>query len=244
MVCLSLFFAHWILPWYVFARFVHIHLFNSISSILFQFVYFNPFRLFYSNSSANTLQHLQQPINVYIDQDEECYFRVIGTHSVHLTGNFVISPSDIKDESEEEGEEDERERLLKKVLKEDDKRQNKKLKTNAGQAAPGASQDKKPEVKETKKEKNAKEVKKEEPNSANGKKVQFAEKLEQGPTPSKAPPSGKRTVSGIQIEDKKTGEGPAAKKGDRVAMRYIGKLKDGKVFDGMLLIVWYLSKIH
>ena len=35
----------------------------------------------------------------------------------------------------------------------------------------------------------------------------------------------------MTIDDKKLGTGPAAKKGDRVGMRYIGKLKDGKVFD-------------
>jgi FK506-binding nuclear protein len=35
------------------------------------------------------------------------------------------------------------------------------------------------------------------------------------------------------VDDKKTGTGPAAKKGDKVNMRYIGKLKDGKMFNDM-----------
>jgi FK506-binding nuclear protein len=42
---------------------------------------------------------------------------------------------------------------------------------------------------------------------------------------------GPRNVSGVTVDDKKEGKGKAAKKGDRVEMRYIGKLKNGKVFD-------------
>ncbi|KAM0720971.1 hypothetical protein Q7P37_003256 [Cladosporium fusiforme] len=45
-------------------------------------------------------------------------------------------------------------------------------------------------------------------------------------------PAGPRVVSGVTIDDKKAGTGPAAKSGDRVGMRYIGKLqKNNKVFD-------------
>jgi len=98
------------------------------------------------------------------------------------------------------------------------KKQAKKLKNNAGNA-----------------------VAAEEPASAKSdkKSVQFAEKLEQGPTGSPAvkkdekakTAAGPRTVQGVTIDDKKVGTGRAAKKGDKVGMRYIGKLKDGKIFD-------------
>ena len=108
------------------------------------------------------------------------------------------------------------------------KKQQKKLKKNDGQA--GAA----PVVEKTEK------VEAEAP-SSNGKKVQFAEKLEQGPTPtkdgkkddkSKGASLGVKTVQGITIDDKKLGSGQAAKNGDRISMRYIGKLKDNqKVFD-------------
>ena len=85
------------------------------------------------------------------------------------------------------------------------------------------------------------------------KKVQFAKDLEQGPTKPESdkskkeikkedgktkPSLGVKTVQGVKIDDKKLGSGPAANKGSKVGMRYIGKLtKDGKVFDGKLMLV-------
>ena len=36
---------------------------------------------------------------------------------------------------------------------------------------------------------------------------------------------------GLKIQDAKLGEGPQAKKGVRLSMRYVGKLPNGKVFD-------------
>lgn len=72
---------------------------------------------------------------------------------------------------------------------------------------------------------------------ADAKKVQFAKNLEQGPTgPAKEKEAAKpaeafKMVQGIKVEDKKAGSGPAAKKGDKLQMRYIGKLQNGSVFD-------------
>lgn len=66
------------------------------------------------------------------------------------------------------------------------------------------------------------------------KKVQFAKNLEQGPTPNGDKPAGTlgvKEVKGVKIDDKKLGKGATAKSGNTVAMRYIGKLEDGKVFD-------------
>lgn len=103
----------------------------------------------------------------------------------------------------------------------------KKLKKNDGQAVAGAE---------------ATKVEKTEAPGSDKKKVQFAKNLEQGPTGSpkvdapkaeakKEVSKSSRVVSGVTIEEKKDGKGKAAKKGDRVEMRYIGKLKNGKVFD-------------
>jgi FK506-binding nuclear protein len=106
------------------------------------------------------------------------------------------------------------------------KKQQKKLKKNNGEAAP---------VEAKKDAKDAKETTK------SDKKVQFAKNLEQGPTGSSQDKKsadkttgtlGVKEVQGVKIDDKRLGKGPAAKNGNTVAMRYIGKLEDGKVFDG------------
>ena len=126
------------------------------------------------------------------------------------------------------------------------KKQLKKLKNNAGKAVEAAA--------ENQNTKKADTAEKDSPNGKSDKKVQFAKNLEQGPSGTgngtKAddnPDSkkddekqkaslGPKTVQGVLIDDKKLGKGPAAKKGNKVGMRYIGKLEDGKVFDGIALI--------
>jgi FK506-binding nuclear protein len=119
------------------------------------------------------------------------------------------------------------------------KRQLKKLKANDGKAVAAAVA----AVTET-------------PDSK--KKVQFAKPIEQGPTNGKKDAkqtpekpatkqtpekkavekkpeavSSTRVVQGITIEDKTIGTGTVCKKGNKLGMRYIGKLNDknGKVFD-------------
>lgn len=241
---------------------------------------------------ANTSQQYQQPLDITIADDERVLFKVTGTHTVYLTGNFVMpaeEPHYHDDEDDEDDEDDydydlspdedeldgmdyllnggdesddlddlENPRIAeidseeeeetapklvtkgknKRAAEEDaalddliakdatsksDKKQQKKLKKNNGDAAPV----------ETKKE--AKEA----PAAKSDKKVQFAKNLEQGPTGSATQkPAEKSTgtlgvkeVQGVKIDDKKLGKGPAAKNGNTVAMRYIGKLEDGKVFD-------------
>ena len=52
------------------------------------------------------------------------------------------------------------------------------------------------------------------------------------------PSVGVKNVDGVIIDDRKLGKGPGAKKGDRVSMRYIGKLEaDKRVFDCMCIII-------
>lgn len=122
------------------------------------------------------------------------------------------------------------------------KKAQKKLKNNAG-AAVDTEQD-------TSMTESAKAAS---PAASKGdKKVQFASTLVQGPSSSTSPAASKadkptgdaapaakgkaslgvKTVDGVTIDDKKLGAGPAAKKGDKVSMRYIGKLDaDKRVFD-------------
>lgn len=94
----------------------------------------------------------------------------------------------------------------------DSKKQPKKLKNNKGEAL--AAEDAKKD-----------------------KKVQFAKNLEQGPTGSGKQADGKastgvKVVQGVTIDDRTIGKGRTVKSGDTVGVRYIGKLADGKQFDG------------
>jgi FK506-binding nuclear protein len=277
------------------------------------------------------LQNYQQTLDFVVGEDERIFFKVTGTHTVHLTGNYVIPTDDgqarLYDDGEEEEDEydlspdeDELEALeeedvssdalddlddprvvevetdegknepLKLVAsttgkgknkrpapasdeEEDDedanlddimakslkaeepatavkeeskkltkaeKKKLKKLKKNDGEAAPATTASTDSKTVEPKKEAAV----------TNGeKKVQFAKNLEQGPTPSATPPTksekkteakgtdvkatvGVKEVQGVIIDDRKLGKGPVAKKGNKVELRYIGKLENGKVFDG------------
>lgn len=243
------------------------------------------------------MQSCQQPLDLTVSENERIFFKVTGTHTVFLTGNYLMpmdegrQPLD-EDEDEEDydlspdedelgidddeesddldqledprvtevgSDEEEAPKLVdakgknKRAAESDDeaglddmiakdakakptngeaglsKKQQKKLKKNDGEAAAAAQKQDGKEGKEGK--------------AKSDKKVQFAKDLEQGPTPSpqeKKPAEkttgtlGVKEVKGVKIDDKKLGNGPGAKAGNSVAMRYIGKLEDGKVFDGML----------
>ncbi|EEH47631.1 uncharacterized protein PADG_03715 [Paracoccidioides brasiliensis Pb18] len=249
-------------------------------------------------------KNCQQPLDFVVAEDEHIFFKVTGTHSVYITGNYVMpshEPNGMEDsdESDEEhdmlqydlspdedelvlmGEDDESDELdnmddpriteidtdeeeaEKPAFKKDKKGKNKRpaedsgddganlddMMSKAGKPAsePITNGNTKLSKKQLKKlKKNNGEaveipVKTSEPTKSD-KKVQFAKNLEQGPTPS--PPKkegdkkasttgtlGVKEVQGVKLDDKKLGTGRVAKKGDRVSMRYIGKLESGKVFD-------------
>ncbi|KAH7417163.1 hypothetical protein BKA64DRAFT_291447 [Cadophora sp. MPI-SDFR-AT-0126] len=261
--------------------------------------------------TLDTTKNFQQPLDITIGEHERVFFKVSGTHTIYLTGNYVIPQEDghnhhheVYDSDDEEDDEDydlspdedeleiemdddesddldtlENPRvteidsedeeapklvsaekkgknkrsadeieegaslddIMAKSLKPDSadeqklsKKQLKKLKKNNGEAAAvKADELKKADVKESPAAKSDK----------SDKKVQFAKNLEQGPTGSAekakaAAPDAKgkatlgvKMVQGVKCDDKKLGTGPACKKGNKVGMRYIGKLEDGKVFD-------------
>jgi FK506-binding nuclear protein len=210
-------------------------------------------------------------------------FKVSGTHSVFLTGNYVEPAGqsaqddydseddedeyDLEPDSDEELDIDEEDELddiddprimeiddeeeAPVLVKADKKGKNKRAAEDDEALDALISKAKKDDVpadevklskKQQKKQKkndgSAVEVAAENGSAKSDKKVQFAKELEQGPTPtkdSKAKPAaslGVRKVQGVTVDDKKIGSGPAAKAGDRVGMRYIGKLeKNGQVFD-------------
>ena len=254
------------------------------------------------------MQNYQQTLDITIGEDERVFFKVSGTHTIYLTGNYVIPADDghnhrheiYDDDDDEEGydltpddeeydyddeENDELDALkdprvteveseeeapkLIKAEKQSKKGKNKRVADDTdGEPAgldeimakslkpeePATPVEAKLSKKQAKKLKNnaGEPVPKTDPastESPGNKKVQFAKELEQGPasstkdikpeskTNSEKPKAslGVKTVQGVKLDDKKLGKGPAAKKGDKVGMRYIGKLADGKVFDGRYL---------
>ncbi|KAL2888845.1 FK506-binding protein 4 [Ceratocystis lukuohia] len=176
------------------------------------------------------------------DDDEDC-------DSCDEDEDYEL-PEDMEEDSEEESEEDELDDLANPRITEIESEEEapKLVDTSAKKGKKRAAEENLDEMiktdDKTKKQKNnqgksvaAAETKK------GDKKVQFAKQLEQGPTPSekkvdakpaapaKAAAPSKRVVQGVTVDDRKVGAGRAAKKGDTVGMRYIGKLDNGKVFD-------------
>jgi len=135
--------------------------------------------------------------------------------------NDLENESDVEGKIEELVEEDEAKKIEPSKETKKSKKDNKKR-----QVEETEEEESKPEPKETKKQKKAKEEKN----------VKFNKELEQGPTESKkeasAPkPTTKTLPGGVIIEDRTAGKGPTAKNGSKVGVRYIGKLKNGSVFD-------------
>ena len=224
------------------------------------------------------LQNFQQPLDITIAPNEDVHFVVKGTHTVYLSGNYVIDADDMSSEGDEEGEDydlediddydseesevdeldglqdprvteiDSEEEAPKLVAVDNKKGKNKRpaeeenlddmIAKSSAAAETKLSKKQQKKLKNNKGEAVAAEDAKETP-SKGDKKVQFAKNLEQGPTGSAAPEKaagkaslGVKNVQGVTVDDRKLGSGRAVKKGDRVDVRYIGKLQDGKVFDG------------
>jgi FK506-binding nuclear protein len=166
-------------------------------------------------SEEDELDGLENPRITEVDSEEEAP-KLVDTKK-SKKGN--------KRAAEEEASLDD---LISKAATNGDAKSAKKVKKNDGQAVAAAQEP-------------AKKAEKVETPSSDKKKVQFSKNLEMGPTGSprvdekkeaaKPAAKGPRNVSGVTVDDKKEGKGKAAKKGDRVEMRYIGKLKNGKVFD-------------
>lgn len=130
-----------------------------------------------------------------------------------------------------------------------EKKKNKKQKLQDGTAAvPGVAEktvgketeEKKVDVKTTKKTDAKTSAKKGEEKKTDGKKGE--EKKDKTKLKEKELPSG------LKIQDATIGTGPMAKNGQLVSMRYIGKLANGKIFDqntkGSPVIIFYLFSLN
>lgn len=195
----------------------------------------------------------QVPLDLVLLPGEEIVFSAEGSYSVHLHGNYIEHPYDEEDSDEEDyddydiGDSDEdeldsdeydlspdedevidgSERIEElEELEEDDEEEEEapkpKTKKEKKKAIEEAKAEKKRSAAEAEEPKQSKKAKKEE------KKVEFSKELEKGP--SKKPVS-RKVEGGVAIEDRTVGEGPVAKAGQKVGVRYIGKLANGKVFD-------------
>ncbi|KAI0863083.1 hypothetical protein F4860DRAFT_89951 [Xylaria cubensis] len=161
-----------------------------------------------SDSEADELDDIEDPRITEIDSDEE------------EAAPKLVETKKGKNKRPAEEEVESLDDMIAKQSKLN-KKQQKKLKNNKGE--PVAKEEAKAEV--------AKET------PAKGdKKVQFAKNLEQGPTgpaaaAEKGATLGVKVVGGVTLDDRKIGSGRVVKKSNRVEVRYIGKLTDGKVFD-------------
>ncbi|KAI1828483.1 hypothetical protein F4861DRAFT_487795 [Xylaria intraflava] len=162
-----------------------------------------------SDSEVDELDDLKDPRVTELDSDEE------------EPPKLVESKKGKKRPAEEEAESLD-DMMAKADASKLSKKQQKKLKNNKGEAV-GKDEAKPDAPKES--------------STKSDKKVQFAKNLEQGPTGSTAAAAekgaalGVKVVQGVTVDDRKLGSGRVVKKGNRVEVRYIGKLTDGKVFD-------------
>lgn len=187
----------------------------------------------------------QQTLDLVITPGEQIMFEVTGSYAIHLSGNYIEHPYDMEDEDEllalgEDDEDDEDEldegeydlspdedevingdERLVELMEQDDE-----------DDEDDEDEEEEPVVEPKKILKRAAEEKKQE-KAAKKAKVAFTKNLEQGPTPSEPKPKlvTRQLEGGVKIEDRTVGEGPSAKVGSKVGVRYVGKLANGKVFD-------------
>ncbi|KAJ7901953.1 hypothetical protein B0H14DRAFT_2669245 [Mycena olivaceomarginata] len=196
----------------------------------------------------------QVTTNLVLEDKEEYVFEVVGPNTVYLTGNYIdqqgmdmppfdgdsdsdgsedafdlqdvssdveMDPNELDDDARFEEIDEAVHGSAKKAKRPRDSdageadNASKKQKAESGKAVkPDAEASDKTEKKKDKKEKKKDAVK------ADGEKAS-----------EKKPAAEREVAGGVKIKDTKVGTGPAAKKGNTVSMRYIGKLQNGKTFD-------------
>lgn len=147
-----------------------------------------------------------------------------GDSNDEIDSDDLVSAEEIEEDDEEESEEEEKPVVSKKRAAEAAPKEQPAKKQKAIAAAPAVKEE--PKKKEQKKEEpKKKEQKKEEPKQKEEpKKKEEKKKQEVKNKVTKLP-------NGLIIEDVRIGDGVSCKSGQRIGMRYIGKLTTGKVFD-------------
>ncbi|KAH8108062.1 hypothetical protein BXZ70DRAFT_913926 [Cristinia sonorae] len=201
----------------------------------------------------------QTMVDIILEGDQEYLFESIGKNVVYLTGNYIDQPnrdeppfddsdsdsdgegydlrdvsSDVEidpDEMEVPSDEDDADRFeevedvpVAEAPKESKKRPRES--DAADEAEPKLSK---------KEKKKQKKLKAENGEAIPTGEVKKADKKEEKKKPEgeakKAKLETKVLDGGLKIADNKVGTGRAAKSGDRVSVRYVGKLQNGKIFD-------------
>lgn len=186
----------------------------------------------------------QQPLDLYIAPTEALCFQVVGSYPIHLTGNIVDHPisqelidAEENDSDDEEDDEDIPDAIDVEALddgeenSEDSEDEEDEL-DNDEEEDESDEEDEECRTKEVhKKTADSKKRAVQDAQTPDKKKVKFSASLEKGPDATESKFPTKKLEGGVIIEDRKLGEGPSAKKGSRISMRYVGKLANGKVFD-------------
>ncbi|KAK7053399.1 peptidylprolyl isomerase fpr3 [Paramarasmius palmivorus] len=193
----------------------------------------------------------QAVLDIILMDEEEYQFEVAGKNTVYLTGYYIDQssdqpPYDMGDDSEDdfdvEDAYDLREVSSDVEMHPDDldgidsdASRFEEVKEDA--SVPKASS-KRPRDSDATSEKPASKAEKKSKKqkvSADGEKADTADKSEKKEKKEKAKddkkPKERELPGGLKVKDSKVGTGPAAKKGQTLGMRYIGKLQNGKVFD-------------
>lgn len=193
--------------------------------------------------------HYQQALDLYVSPTEGVCFQVVGSQPIHLTGNIVDHPitqelleemdGDDEDEDSQSGsddqmDEDELDEIPELENVEDDSESESQSEEESEDEIQEIDDDEdedeeedtlpEPEVSDKKRAKQQSEAE-------GKKKVKFSASLEKGPEATESKYPTKKLDGNVVIEDRKPGDGPSARKGSRVSMRYVGKLANGKVFD-------------
>ncbi|KAJ7924929.1 hypothetical protein B0H13DRAFT_1976761, partial [Mycena leptocephala] len=191
----------------------------------------------------------QVTTNLVLEDKEEYVFEVVGPNTVYLTGNYIDQrPLDMSPFDDDDSDDDEDAYNLQDVSSDvemdpndlDDEARFEEIDEavhgSGGQTLKrGRDSDAGEADKLSKKQKaeGGKAVKPDAPETSDKKekKKEKKEKKKEGKEKDAGRPTAKSSLGGVKVKDTKVGTGPAAKKGNTVSMRYIGKLQSGKVFD-------------
>ncbi|WBW74273.1 CENP-A amino terminus domain (NTD) isomerase Ani2 [Schizosaccharomyces osmophilus] len=188
----------------------------------------------------------QQPIDLVFSPGEEVYFEKTGGATVYLSGSCTVTnvPEDADSDMDDYEDEDDDDFIFNDDRLSEDEDFDSGASEDENEDEEGGarieeinSDDEQPEEKQESSEKKDSQAGKKQEKadskkrpSEESRETEEKEKKLKSEKPAKT--YAKKTLEGnVIVQDKVIGNGPAAKKGKRVTVRYIGRLKNGKVFD-------------